>query len=291
VEFHAAAFGYRRQAHILVLINDISERKRAEAERLRLQEQMIRQNERLRGELSFARTVQQGLLPQRPPWSADRLATALRSLPASEVSRDFYTYVALDDGRMFVALGDVAGKGVNAALVMALMISAIESQARATPMPAAFLAALQTRLMSQLEACETFVSLLVALVDIRRRRITVANAGMPPLLLLRAGQARTVELSCLPLGIVQHTAYAEQSIDLLRGDRIVLLSDGVIEARNPYRELFGYERLERAFSLWAESEPPDRLIEGVLTTITTFIGEAEQHDDLTLLLLQPTSEF
>lgn len=286
VEYHAAAFSYRRQSHILVLINDISERKRAEAERLRLQEQMIRQNERLREELRFAHTVQQALQARGGLVSSGRLGIAIRSVTAGEVSRDFSTAVDLDDGRKLIVLGDVAGKGVAAALVMALVISVIESQARTTPEPADFLAGLQARLMTQLQACNTFVSLLAALVDSRQQQLSVANAGMPPLVLLRAGQPHLIESSHVPLGIVAQPSYAAQQIDMRPGDRVVLASDGVAAARNAYRELFGYERLLSVLTRRPVTESADQFADGVLAAITTFSAEAAPHDDMTLLVLQ-----
>ena len=287
VEYHATAFGYRRQPHILVLVNDISERKRAEAERLRLQEQLIQQNDRLREELSLARTVQQGLLPQRLPWPPEQLAVVNRSLPTGEVNRDFYVYVDVDHGRKVVVLGDAAGKGVTAALVMALVISTIETQARLTPEPAALLAGLETRLYSQLQACETPVALLAVLVDLPHRRLSIANAGMPPPVLLRVGQTRMLEGSSVALGIVTQGTFQEQRIELQPGDRLALMSDGVIEARNPYRELWGYECLLQTCSSQSPLTQLDEADDNILATLTTFINGAEQHDDITLLMLQP----
>ena len=188
---------------------------------------------------------------------------------------------------MLVALGDVAGKGVEAALVMAMMISAIESQARLTPGPAACLHALQGRLMGQLQACETFVSLMVAVIDTERRQLVLANAGMPPLLLLRASQTRAIELNGVPLGILERPGYEQQCVDLLPGDRVVLVTDGVIEARNAHRELFGYERLLTALSRQPATHAPAQLVDSLLATITAFARDAEQHDDITALALQP----
>lgn len=177
VEFHAAPLSYRHQPHALIIVSDISERKRLDAERLRLQEQLVRQNTRLREELSWAHTVQQSLLPQRPPWRSERLQVASRSLPAGVVSRDFYVYADLGNDRLLVALGDVQGKGVAAALVMALVVSAIEDQARLTGEPMPFLHAIQARLAPRLHACEMFVALQVVVVELARRIVGVANAG------------------------------------------------------------------------------------------------------------------
>ncbi|MBC8162947.1 MAG: SpoIIE family protein phosphatase [Roseiflexaceae bacterium] len=287
VEFHATAFSYQRQPHILVLVSDISERKRAEAERLQLQEQLLRQNERLRAELSLARTVQQSLLPQRVPWNPQHLAVGSRSLPASVVSSDFYGYFALADGRMLIALGDVAGSGVAAALTMALTISAIESQARLSPQPGACIGALQARLQEQLQSCDMFVSLLVVLVDLQNQQLWLANAGMPAPLLLRAGRVEELWSYGVPLGVGAGGAPAELHAELRPGDRVLLVSDGVIEARNAYGELFGYERLLASLSARPPNETPEQLLENLFAQLATFASTAEQHDDLTVLALQP----
>lgn len=287
VEFHATAFGYRRQPHILVLVNDISKRKQAEAERLRLQEQLVRQNERLREELSLARTVQRSLLPQSPPWDERRLAVAHRSLSAGEVTRDFHVFIDAGHDRMLVVLGNVAGKGVAAALVMALAISAIETQANTTPEPAALLVALQARLHDQLQACETSISLLPILIDLPQRRLSYANVGMPPPVLIRVGHTTMLDGTGVPLGIIAKSHYEDRRVDLLHGDRIVMMSDGLIEARNLYRELFGYERLLNNLNNQRTFATVEALLDESVTNVQSFIRGAEQHDDITIVALEP----
>ena len=286
VEFHATAFSYQRQPHILVMVSDISERKRAEAERLRLQEQLLRQNERVRAELSLARTVQQSLLPQRVPWNPEHLVVASRSQPASVVNGDFYLYVALADGRMLLAVGDVAGSGVTAALVQALTISAIESQARITPQPAACIGALQARLADQLQSCDMFVSLLITLFDVRNQQLWLANAGMPAPLLLREGRVEELGSYGVPLGI-GNSLPGEVRADLQPDDRLLLTSDGVVEARNAYGELFGYERLLATLKAHPPNATPEQLVDHVFAQVAAFTGAAEQRDDITVLVARP----
>lgn len=285
VEFRATPLIYRRQPHVLVVVHDISARKQAEAEQLRLREQLLRQNEQLRAELSLAHSVQAGLLPSEPPWPPSLLTVLRRSLPGGVVSRDFHGYVALDDGRLLVALGDVTGRGVAAALVMALALNALEAQARLTSQPGALLTALQARLAAQLEAVEADVLLLLAVVDPTLGRATLANAGMPQPLLLGPGGPAALEVAGPPLGIGAAARYRELEVALRPGERLLLLSDGVVEARSRYGELFGYARLHAALA--APAHTPEEQIERPLAEIARFAAEAEPHDDRSLLLLLP----
>ncbi len=285
VEYRATAFGFQHQPHILVLVNDISERKRAEAERLRLQEQLLRQNNRMREELALARSVQQALTPTLPPWTHERMPTAARTIPAGEVQRDLCMY-AESNGRMLLAFGDVGNKGVAAALVSALVVTSIEQHAHHTSTPSHLLHVLQQRLDAQLRACATTVALTVVIVDTAQRMAIVAGAGMPPVVILRNGQAEIIALDGLPLGILAHQTFQDHEIRIEPGDRIVLVSDGMIEARDTHGQLFGYPRLLQALDSGAAS-PIGTYVDGVMSAVTTFMREVEQHDDLSILAIQP----
>ncbi len=285
IEYHAAPFGVQRQPHVLMLVNDISARKRVEAERLRLQEQLVRQNERLRAELSLARTVQQSLLPPRPPWPPERLVIARHSRQASTVGHDFYSYVAQADGGLLVTVGTVAATGVEAALLIALAVSVIESQAHLTPLPTDLLQAVQSRLTEQLRACETFLSLLVARVEPQQKLLRLANAGMAaPLLLRQAAPPEEVELAGTPLGIVGGEIYREARLALAPGDGLLLLSAGIVAARAPHGELFGYQRLRDAAAGLAAASP-DVFIIRLAEQVAAFTQGAEQKVDQTALLV------
>jgi PAS domain S-box-containing protein len=287
VEYRATSFGYRHRPHILVLVSDISERKRAEAERLRLQDQLLRQNDRMRQELSLARSVQDSLLASVPPWSAERMATACRTLSAGVVSRDFCVYVDRADGRMIVAIGDMAGKGVAAALMTALTMTTIENAARQHGAPAAIIQAVEARLADQLRACEMLVALCVVVVDPRTRTIVIANAGMPPLFLLRAGSTQTIELHGLPIGVLAQGNVQARQLDLQPGDRVLVVSDGAIEARDGHGHLWGYERLRSALEAAPPGEDIAQCVAWLAATIAAFVGTTEPHDDITLLAIEP----
>lgn len=244
------------------------------------------QNERLRHGLALARDIQIGLLPDRPPWNGDTMAVYARSIPAYEVGGDFYTYLALSEGRAAIAIGDISGKGVGAALIMALTASAVESQGRQLEHPAHVLTALNQLLAPRLKANHMNAALLFAVFDPYTKTLRVANAGMiAPVLISHTGN-RMLDVGGLPLGTFIGAQYMEHEVHLDQGDTLLLLSDGVVEAHNTTRELFGFERLEETI---AEAVPGDvrALVELVLVRVHEHMGEAEQHDDITIVAVRP----
>jgi serine phosphatase RsbU (regulator of sigma subunit) len=230
-----------------------------------------RRNERALRGLALARDIQIGLLPERPPWSGDMIEVHARSIPAYEVGGDFYT---------------ISGKGVGAALLMALTSSAVESQGRELEHPAQVLHALNQLLAARLKANHMNAALLFAVIDPNKRVLHVANAGMiAPVRLSRNG-SQFIEAGGLPLGAYAGAVYQEQTVPLEPGDALLFLSDGVVEAHNSEGELFGFERLEATV---AEVHPSNirGLVDVVIDRVQTFMGETEQHDDITMVAVRP----
>jgi serine phosphatase RsbU (regulator of sigma subunit) len=245
-----------------------------------------RRNERALRGLALARDIQIGLLPERPPWNGDVVEVYARSIPAYEVGGDFYTYLALSEGRAAIAIGDISGKGVGAALLMALTSSAVESQGRELEHPAQVLHALNQLLAPRLKANHMNAALLFAVIDPQRRTMNVANAGMiAPVLISREG-SRFIEAGGLPLGAFAGAIYNEHTVGLSPGDALLFLSDGVVEAHNIQGELFGFERLEATVM---ETPVGDvrTLVNLVIERVQHFMGAAEQHDDITLVAVRP----
>lgn len=245
------------------------------------------QNEHLRKGLALARDIQLGLLPD-PPWSGDDIAVYARSIPAYEVGGDFYSYLALPEGRAAIAIGDISGKGVGAALLMALTSSAVESQGRQLEHPAEVLTVLNNLLAPRLRANHMNAALLFAVFDPHTQTLRVANAGMIAPLLVSAHASRFIDVSGLPLGSFVGAVYQEVTVPLSPGDTLLLLSDGVVEAHDARGELFGFDRLE---ALIAEADTPGDvrgLVEMVLDRVQTYMGEAEQHDDITIVAVRPS---
>jgi serine phosphatase RsbU (regulator of sigma subunit) len=251
-----------------------------------------RQNERLRHGLTLARDIQQGLLPSAPPWRNEILSVYGRSLPASEIGGDFYTYMALPDGRAAVAIGDISGKGIAAALLMALTSSTLESQAHFIDHPSAMLRALHEALRPRLQANQMNAALQIAVFSADARSVTVANAGMVAPLLAHCGPDQTggcsfLEVGGLPIGTALEGVYHELTVPLAPGDTLIFLSDGIVEAHNQAGELYGFERLEALVDRLPGDLGVVELVQHILDEVLGFVGDAEPHDDITVIATRP----
>lgn len=249
------------------------------------------QNERLRYGLTLARDIQQGLLPSAPPWGADLLRVSGRSLPASEVGGDFYTYMNLSDGRMAIAIGDISGKGVAAALLMALTSSTLESQARLLTDPSEILQAMHQALRQRLQANQMNAAVLIAVIDPEGYSATIANAGMiAPLLLQCRGNSQSqcgfLDVSGLPIGTRINALYRDVSVELDPGDTLLFLSDGIVEAHNAEGELFGFERLEHLVRTFTPGMDVHEIVQRIIHAVLSFAGSAEPHDDITIIAVR-----
>ena len=245
------------------------------------------QNEHLREGLALAREIQLGLLPSAPPREMPPLVLRAYSDPAYEVGGDFYTYIALDEHRMAVAIGDVSGKGVDAALIMALVASTVEAQCRSIAQPRQLISMLNQQLSARSMANGMNAALLYMIVDMEQATLRVANAGMIPPFLLRDGQVEMLQARGLPLGPMLDAEYAETTIDLRPRDLVLLVSDGIVEAHQPGRELFGFRRVEQFLGEHDPARPPEELIAALIDRVNRFVEGAEQHDDITIVVIQP----
>jgi sigma-B regulation protein RsbU (phosphoserine phosphatase) len=239
---------------------------------------------RLESELRVARTIQLGLLPAaRPPRPgvADLdLAAVLQ--PAREVGGDFYDYFA-ESGRLWVAVGDVADKGVPAALLMAVTVASLRAAARPGRDPAAVLADLNEQLGRECEA-GMFVTLFLAVVDLETGACRYASAGHDPALVAPASgpPARVPRVAGPALGVVDGARYAAGAVALRPGDALVLYTDGLTEARDPGGGFFGAARLAAAVER-AAAQPCPALVAALRRELDEFAAGAEPADDLALL--------
>jgi phosphoserine phosphatase RsbU/P len=204
------------------------------------------QEERFSSDMEAARTLQHVLIPETLP-SIPHLEISTAYHPAQEVGGDFYQIFTLPGSdsngaaNTLIVLGDVAGKGLAAAMTVSMLVGALHSLVETTGSPAEILAGLNRRLLSRGSGFTTCLAIRLS----PSGELTLANAGhLPP---YRNGQ----ELSstpALPLGLDQHAEFAEQTVQLAHGDRLTLLTDGIPEATS-HRELFGFERTARLSSL------------------------------------------
>src|ERR687893_648313 len=244
-------------------------------------EQEMRERERIEQELRIARLIQQTLLPKTLP-ELPSYDVAAYYQPAREVGGDFYDFLQLPDGRLGLFVGDVSGKGVPAAIVMAITRTLLRS-AYHLGSPGEILKQVNDSLLPDIPP-NMFVTCLAALLDSRTGRLQYANAGHDLPYLRHAAGVSKLQATGMPLGLMPDMSYEEKEITLQPGESILLYSDGLVEAHSPQREMFGFPRMQRYVGEHPEGAA---LIDSLLSELAHFTGvEWEQEDDITLLTLQ-----
>jgi serine phosphatase RsbU (regulator of sigma subunit) len=240
----------------------------------------------LKGDLEIARQIQFGLLPfeglERDGWL---VRAAMR--PANTVGGDYFDLVDLGDGRVAVVVGDVAGKGMPAALLMALLQGSLRTLVTAGLRGADLVAKLNAHLCANIPP-NRLVTLFYSEIDPDGRLVFV-NAGHNPPRLARAGGAReALATGGVALGILPDGTYEASQTRLGAGDRLVLYTDGITEAANPRDEEFGEARLDATLAA-RRADPPEALLEGLTTEVLAFCGGARPGDDMTLVVVDRTA--
>ncbi|MFP3940380.1 MAG: PP2C family protein-serine/threonine phosphatase [Thermoanaerobaculia bacterium] len=245
----------------------------------------IAQRERQRIELETARRIQSTILPELPPRLAG-VDLAHAYLPASEVGGDFYDVLALEDGRLALALGDVAGHGVSSGLVMSAAKSALAVQVTFDPSVESVFATLN-RMVYQSARRRLIATLCYALLDPARRELVFASAGhLYPYVIGTGGRVRELASTAYPLGVRPELEVAVTREELSAGEILVLLSDGVVEAhRDEGGGPYGFERLESSLGRYAGC-PVEQVRDGILADLDRFTDAAPRKDDQTLLVLR-----
>jgi len=236
----------------------------------------IAEQQRIRREMSLARSVQKSLLPKR---RRGRFPLIGVNLPAHEISGDFYDYFDLPDGRLAFFIGDISGKGLDAAFLMVRVASLLRFSGNAAPSPAAWLRGVNVELCKTLQNGR-FVCVVVGIYDRSKRQAVIANAGFPPALLDRHGQFEELLADGPPLGILADAEYGERTIDL-GSAALYLFSDGATDVRENARTRLGADGLRELIRRYTQLAPEPRL--------RMLIGELKRRrlvDDTTLLLLQ-----
>jgi len=240
----------------------------------------------LKGDLEIARQIQFGLLPfegmERDGW---RVRASMR--PANTVGGDYFDLVDLGDGGVAVVVGDVAGKGMPAALLMALLQGSLRTLVTAGLRGEALVAKLNAHLCANIPP-NRLVTLFYAEIA-ADGRIVFVNAGHnPPRLVRAAGTLETLHGGGVALGILPDGTYEPCATSLGPGDRLVLYTDGITEAANPRDEEFGEARLDAVLTA-RRSDPAETLLEGLTSEVLGFCGAARPGDDMTLVVVDRTA--
>jgi serine phosphatase RsbU (regulator of sigma subunit) len=245
---------------------------------------LVVERERLRRELELSRQIQTEMLPH----ASLRLGAAEikgLSIPAREVGGDFFNYFALSDGRLALLVGDVSGKGVSAALLMAN----VQATLRARLPLETELARLADGLDREIDANTprgVYLTLFLGILDVEGGLLRYVNAGHNPQFLLRAaGGIQPLSSTGLPIALYPSQGYSESVVEIGRGDLLFFYTDGLVETENAQGDMYSAERLQGLLET-THTQGVDKILEKVETSVREFRGDAEPFDDATMMALR-----
>lgn len=244
--------------------------------------------ERIESELKIAHDIQMGIIPKTFPAFPDEEAFDIFAsiVPAREVGGDLYDFFFLDEDHLCFVVGDVSGKGVPAALFMAVTRTLIKTKATQQLNPGVVLTRVNEDLSLE-NPSMMFVTLFLGILDIRTGEIEFCNAGHnPPYVLGTEGNLKPVETTGgIILGVEEEAVYQSKKLVLEKGEAIFVFTDGVTEAMDPDHHLFSEERLEKRLKEIG-GKPIESLVSGVMESVEAFAEGAPQADDITMLVLR-----
>ncbi|MGH9748239.1 MAG: PP2C family protein-serine/threonine phosphatase, partial [Candidatus Acidiferrales bacterium] len=246
-----------------------------------IQEQ--RQRQRLENELSIAREVQEQLFPRSLP-ELPGLQLAAICRPARTVSGDYYDFIRLGPSRLGIALADISGKGISAALLMASLQASLRSNAMLDGHGGT--AGLVERLNQHLfknTSDDRYATFFYAVYDCDTKSLTYTNAGHLAPFFVHAGKVQQLDEGGTVVGLFEEVPYTQGSLKVAPGSMLVAFSDGLTEPENVYGEEFGMQRLKDEI-LRQTSVPPPRLAENLISAAEQWAGSAEQADDITVVV-------
>jgi phosphoserine phosphatase RsbU/P len=244
----------------------------------------VAQRERLNRELEIAREVQQRLFPQSGPEIAG-LDYAGKCRPASSVGGDYYDFVSMCDGRLGIAIGDISGKGVPAALLMASLQASLRGLAISNPPELSPLMVNLNRLIYDASPSNRYATFFYGVYNPKSREFMYVNGGHNPPMVFRGGEVLRLEEGGPVVGLFGPAQYAQGILTLEIGDTMVLFTDGVSEAMNAVDEQFDEPRLIEAVRSGASLKAMD-LIDHIIRGCDAFVAGAPQHDDMTLVVVK-----
>jgi serine phosphatase RsbU (regulator of sigma subunit)/predicted ester cyclase len=248
-------------------------------------EQETRARERVEQELAVARRIQHALLPKDLP-ALEGWEIAHHYRPAREVGGDFYDFLRLEDGRIGLVAGDVSGKGIPAAVLMANTQSVLRAVAqREGVTPGRALKEANEVLFTYIPP-NMFVTCFYCILDPKSGHLRYANAGHDLPYLCRGDEAEELRARGMPLGLMPRMDYEEREITLAPGNGVLFYSDGLVEAHNPRGEMFGFPRLRKLISVHGTGSG-EELVGLLLGELERFTGQNwDQEDDITLVTMQ-----
>ena len=249
-------------------------------------ETVARQLVAINNELEMARQIQLSILPRETP-KLQGLDIVARYIPMSSLAGDFYDFISVDEQHIGILIADVSGHGLPAALIASMLQTALAAQSPHASNPAQVLSGLNRALYGRFE--RHFVTAAYLFVDVEKGTVDYSGAGHPPLLLWRtaAGSATAHSENGFLLGPFPNASYSTRTFSLEKGDRIVLITDGVVEAKDSAANEFGIDRLRQIVES-KHNLPANRFAEALLHSLSSWSERAvgaNQSDDITLLVI------
>ena len=256
------------------------------AELVRTLADQAAQRERMNREIEIAREVQQRLFPQRIPQIAG-VGLAGMCRPASEVGGDYYDLIEMEDGHLGFAIGDVSGKGISAALIMASLRASLRGLVLDDPGDLAQMMQKVNRLVYEASSSSRYATFFFSILDPQTREFRYVNAGHNPPVLVKqgSGELRRLEACGPVVGLLPFAVYETVSLILEPGDLLIAYTDGISEAMTVEDEEWGETRMLEAVPRRPSASAAE-VLEQVFRAADEFTAGAEQHDDMTLLIMK-----
>jgi serine phosphatase RsbU (regulator of sigma subunit) len=265
--------------------------EKAEWDRRSTMHRFLREHDKQKRELEIARDVQQRLFPQHLPAIAG-LEYAGACRPAQAVGGDYYDFISLSDTALGIAIGDVSGKGISAALLMATLRASLRALAVANSADVCGLMANLNRLVYESSTNERYATFFYGCFDGSTRELSYVNGGHnPPLLFRGLGPSANVlrlDVGGLPVGLLPDSSYDRGTVQIEPGDVIVAFTDGITEAMNADDLEWGEPRLLAAIETNQQRAAND-LIRSIMDSVDRHVAETPQYDDMTLVVLRETA--
>jgi sigma-B regulation protein RsbU (phosphoserine phosphatase) len=249
---------------------------------------VAKEKERLESELAIAREVQNQLFPKDVPFTRTLELKGVCN-PARMVSGDYYDFMALSESSLAFAIGDVAGKGISAALLMATIQSTMRTQLSTTngagpqSLSTAKLVANLNRQLYATTAPEKYATFYFALYDDSTQALTYTNAGHLAPILLRGSTISTLDSTGTVVGAFPIVRYSEKTVEMQRGDMLVAYTDGIVEPENAYGEMFGEDRLKEVLVRYVKADSSE-IIARTMEAVNQWTGSSELQDDMTMVV-------